>query len=561
MLIRFGRLLLVVILASLIGCSDDGEITRIKTLSYISVTPTNPSAAAGTTRQFTATGTYSDNSTQDLTALATWSSSDASKATVDASGKASALAYGTTTISATKEGRTGTTILTVTTATLSSIAVTPTNPIIANGTSGQFTAIGTFSDNSTQDLTTSAVWSSSDASKATVDSTGKAVALAAGTTTITATSGLISGSSTLTVTSATLSSIAVMPTNPIIANGTSEQFTATGTFSDSSTQDLTASVAWSSSDVTKTTIDTLGKASALAAGTTTITATSGLLSGSTTLTVTAAALRSIAVTPANPVIANGTSQQFTATGTFSDGSIQDLTTAVTWTSSDATKAAISNANGTRGMATALATGTTNIAAIAGSISGSTTLTVTAATLSSITITPSNPSISVNPSGTTLQFTATGTYTDGSTQDLTPLVTWSSSDVSKATISNVAGSNGKAATVAVGPTTITAILGTVSGTTTMTVTNAALVSITVTPVDPQVLVGGALQLTATGTYSDATTQNLTALVNWTSSMTSVATVSNASGSKGLAFGVAAGHATISATSGNILGSDVLEVEVP
>ena len=49
----------------------------------------------------------------------------------------------------------------------------------------------------------------------------------------------------------------------------------------------------------------------------TISATLGAVTGSTVLTVTAAALQSIAVTPANPTIAKGSTQQFTATGTFS----------------------------------------------------------------------------------------------------------------------------------------------------------------------------------------------------------------------------------------------------
>lgn len=86
---------------------------------------------------------------------------------------------------------------------------------------------------------------------------------------------------------ATLSSIAVTPANPSIAVGTTQQFTATGTYSDGSTQDITASVTWISSDETKATIDASGLAMAVAAGATTITATSGSISRSATLTVTA----------------------------------------------------------------------------------------------------------------------------------------------------------------------------------------------------------------------------------------------------------------------------------
>ncbi len=84
---------------------------------------------------------------------------------------------------------------------------------------------------------------------------------------------------------ATLSSIAVTPANPSIAVGATQQFTATGTYSDSSTQNVTSSATWSSSDTTRATINASGLATAVAAGPTTITATSGNISGNTLLTV------------------------------------------------------------------------------------------------------------------------------------------------------------------------------------------------------------------------------------------------------------------------------------
>ena len=91
-----------------------------------------------------------------------------------------------------------------------------------------------------------------------------------------------------------------------------------------------------------------------AAGSTTISATSGSISGSTTLTVTSATLVSIAVTPANPSIANGLTEQFTATGTYTDNSTQNLTTQVTWSSSNTAVATVSNASGSQGLASSAA---------------------------------------------------------------------------------------------------------------------------------------------------------------------------------------------------------------
>ena len=89
--------------------------------------------------------------------------------------------------------------------------------------------------------------------------------------------------------------------------------------------------------------------------------------------------------------------------------------------------------------------------------------MTPATLTSITVSPTNPSI---PRGTSVSFTATGHYSDGTTQDLTEMATWTSSDPSGAFVWNTAGSHGLAEGLATGAVTITAALGSVSGATTL-----------------------------------------------------------------------------------------------
>ncbi|HEX7104322.1 MAG TPA: Ig-like domain-containing protein, partial [Nitrolancea sp.] len=123
-------------------------------LVSIAVTPENPSLDAGATQQFTATGTYADGLTGDLTHVVTWQSGDPSVASIAPDGVATALAAGTSTISAVLGAVSGSTTLSVTPpATLVSIAVTPVNPTVAWGATQQFTAIGTYSDGSTRDLT------------------------------------------------------------------------------------------------------------------------------------------------------------------------------------------------------------------------------------------------------------------------------------------------------------------------------------------------------------------------------------------------------------------------
>jgi hypothetical protein len=91
--------------------------TQPPTLKSIAVTPATPSATAGTTVQFTATGTYSDNSTRNITSSVTWASATPAAATINSSGLATAVAVGSSTISATSGTVVGSTTLTVTAAT------------------------------------------------------------------------------------------------------------------------------------------------------------------------------------------------------------------------------------------------------------------------------------------------------------------------------------------------------------------------------------------------------------------------------------------------------------
>jgi hypothetical protein len=183
-------------------------------------------------------------------------------------------------------------------------------------------------------------------------------------------------------------------------------------------------------------------------------------------------------------------QQFTATGTYTDSSTQSLTTSVTWTSATTTVGTITASGG---LATGVGMGTSNItASFNGVTSPADVLTVTAATLQSIAVTPVGPSIVV---GTAQQFTATGTYTDGTTQDVTGPVTWASATTTVATIAG----GGKAVGVKVGASTISATLGSVSGSATLTVTPLGPCDVTqhglYTVVDVQAIINEALGVTA------------------------------------------------------------------
>jgi hypothetical protein len=205
----FGRLLgLGAAMGWIAGCGG-GHASQPVTMVSITVTPTNSSIQASATQQFTATGVFSDSSTEDMTKSVSWTSSDASKATIQNSGLATGVAGGSVTIKAASAGKTGTATLTISApASLTSIEISPLNPTIAANGTQQFFANATYSDNSLQDVTQNATWTSSNASVATVQSAGQqnpglAMGVGPGTATIMVSFNGKSGSTSLTVTSAT----------------------------------------------------------------------------------------------------------------------------------------------------------------------------------------------------------------------------------------------------------------------------------------------------------------------------------------------------------------------
>ena len=169
---------------------------------------------------------------------------------------------------------------------------------------------------------------------------------------------------------------------------------------------------------------------------------------------------SLAVSPTSAQIKPSAQQQFSATATYGNNSTGDVSSTVTWTSSNTSVAAIS----TSGLATAGTTlSTTNITAKSGSvISNTAVLTVSTKTITVITVNPQN--ITLTSGGSGQQYSATATYSDGTNGDVTLSVTWSSSVTTVATITSA----GFATPVATGSTTISASLSGVVGTSNLTV---------------------------------------------------------------------------------------------
>jgi len=226
--------------------------TPAATLTAIAVTPGSQTLAAGSQQQFKATGTYSDHSSKDLTSNVTWKSSAASVASVNNSGLVKILGAGQTTISATLKSIDGSTGLTATD-NLVSITVKASGSNVNVGSSLQLTAMGTFQDGKPATPLANVTWTSSDLSKATITNTGLVSGLHGGQIMVTAKSGSISGDAQFSVT-ALLQTIALSPIGAAVLVGGHQQFSAIGAFNDGTTQDLTTSASWNSSDQTKVAI-------------------------------------------------------------------------------------------------------------------------------------------------------------------------------------------------------------------------------------------------------------------------------------------------------------------
>src|SRR5207247_7398574 len=139
---------------------------------------------------------------------------------------------------------------------------------------------------------------------------------------------------------------------------------------------------WTSSAPAAATISAQGLAASVATGSTTITAAFGTVNGSSGLTVSTAQLVSITVAPVNPRIAKGTSIKFTATGTFSDGSVATNLSGVSWKSS---KPNIASVRGS-GLAHGKEGGSATITAWASGGRGDSTLIVATGKLVSLVVT-------------------------------------------------------------------------------------------------------------------------------------------------------------------------------
>jgi uncharacterized protein YjdB len=339
-----------------------------------------------------------------------------------------------------------------------------------------------------------------------------------------------------------LTTITVGPSDaPALDPQATLQITATGAYSDATTRDVTSVVTWSSDMAGVAMIDASGLVTGVAQGMAHVTATSGSITASEIIAVTNGGVASVEIVTAHSSLAKGQTTQLTAIVTNKDGSHPDAMPM--WSTSDPS-VGIDNT----GYVTAVAIGASDITATQGGVtSAPTTITVTAAELTSLAIGPASPHVAL---GFTAQLVATGVYTDGTQVD-PATVTWTSDQPAVATIAT----DGVVTPVTAGMATIHAQVGTMTAMTTIVVTAATLVSIAVTPNPANVVPTGTVALTATGTFSDTTTLNITQNTTWASTVNASITTT---GTRGVVTGGAVGDATITATDGAVMTTSTVHV---
>lgn len=363
-------------------------------VASVSVIPGSLSLTVGQTATVSALTLDADR--RVLTGRAvSWVSGNSAVASVDASGLVRAVGAGSTTITASSEGKTGSAQVTITAPAavpVASVAVTPSSGTLAVG--GSVSLSATTRDASGATLSgRNVAWSSSAPQVATVSSSGVVTAVAAGTATISASSEGRTGSASITVqapAAAPVASVSVTPgTGTITVQGT---LNLSATTRDASGSILSGrTVTWSSNTPQVATVSQTGVVTAVAPGNAMITATSEGRSGSASITVQPVPVASVTVSPGSGTLdVGGTLSLMATTSDASGGMLSGRS--VAWSSSNSQVATVSST----GVVSAVSPGSTTITATSEGKSGSAAITVRAP-VASITITPPTAAIRKNQS--------------------------------------------------------------------------------------------------------------------------------------------------------------------
>ena len=359
--------------------------------------------------------------------------------------------------------------LTVVSAPLASITVTPTSVSLAGGATQQFSAVGRDAGGNVVAITP--VWSVVSGGGA-ISATGLFTSGGAPGTfanTVMATAGGKAAAASVTVTIGPLAAITVSPNPVSLSRGATQQFTALGKDAFGNTVAILPewSVAAGGGTIDQSGLFIAGMVSGTY--TNTVTATSSGKSGTATVSISPPSLATVTVSPDPVSLAAGTTQQFTAVGLDSDGIVVPITPVWSVVSGGGTI----NPAGLFTAGTVAGSYANTVTATSGGKVGAATVTVGSAAVATITVAPNPATLGA---GATQQFTAVGRDAAGNVVPITPA--WSvvagGGTISASGLFTAGAAAGSYAN------TVTASSGGKAGTASVVVTVGALATITLTP---------------------------------------------------------------------------------
>jgi uncharacterized protein YjdB len=324
------------------------EVVPVPTAS-IAVLPTSASVAIGASVKLQAVVYDADHEPLSGRSIV-WATSAPQTATVATDGTVTGITAGTATISATSGGKSANAVVTVTLIPVAAVTVTPGSASLVAGAATPLAAAVTDANGNV--LSGRAVaWTSANTSIATVSDQGLVTGVAAGTTTVTATSEGKTGVAQIVVTApppAPVASVSIDPATSDVGIGATVQLQATLSDSNGAPLDGRA-VTWETSNPRVASVSSAGVVTALDSGVTTITATSEGKSGTATVTVDPpapppASVASVVVSPATFTLRNHQSRTVTARAYDADGKELSNRT-FTWSSSDSTSVSVTAGKG------------------------------------------------------------------------------------------------------------------------------------------------------------------------------------------------------------------------
>ena len=529
------------------GTVPSGTVSSTKVLT-VEIAPQSPSITIGSTIQLiTSLKDEGGKSVNSGIGDVQWESSNASVATVSSSGLVTGISVGSATLTVRFidnvgwKDALGTVMLRVSDQKVSSVAINPQTINLGIGQSSQILAV---SKDANGDTITglSIAWASSNVAVATVSSTGLVTGVSKGESTIIASVGGVSASGSVLVTDVSASSIEITPNKGTLSIGQSSQLSAR--LKDAQGNIVAGrDVSWSSSDTAIVTVSNAGMLTAISDGESTITASVEGVSGFATVTVSGAPVASVSLSAQSASISVGQTQQLTASVSDAGGNILN-DRIMSWTTSNEASATVSNA----GLVTGIALGSSTITGTSEGKSATVVVEVSVSPVSSVSVTPQSVKLSA---GQTQQLSETVTDKDGNVLSGFVII-WSSTNSASVTVSNTGLITG----IAPGSSSITATIEGKIATASVNVAKAAVSSIGLKPNLSVVRIDENQQVIAT-VKSTSGGELLGVRLNWSSSDSSIATVSTT----GVVTGKSVGTATIIVSFGGVTAQAKIEVIDP